>query len=112
MDAVKFLKEWKRMCVEMEHCGDCEAHKICPYPNCNYPYMQSKPSAVVPFVERWSSAHPQKTRLNDFLEKHQKAILADDGIPKCCANSLGYCENCVFDEYGCRDCKTCWNTPL
>lgn len=110
MHAVKFLEEWKRMCVNEERCADCNAFSVCPYPKAYFPYMQIDPASVFPIVEQWSAAHPRKTRLQDFLEKYPDAeIDPDENTPfGTCAARLGYlriddCQN---------DCAKCWNTPL
>lgn len=63
-------------------------------------------------VEAWEKANeePQKTILQDFLEKYPKARMDDDGIPfNICTYNLGYED----DKYECDlKCEKCWNTPL
>ena len=62
-------------------------------------------------VKAWKKAKekPQKTMLQDFLEKYPKAILDQDSTPlNICPCDLGY-EN---EQYCERSCMTCWNRPL
>lgn len=111
MDAVKFIKEKLRMCKSNEYCRDCklsskqnEARMDCGT------YIDNYPEEAVAIVEKWSQVYPQKTILQDFLEKYPKARLRDNGTPKdVCPYSLGYEEH-----KGCCDgrCMKCWNRPL
>ena len=62
-------------------------------------------------VKAWKKAKekPQKTMLQDFLEKYPKAILDQDSTPfNICPCDLGY-KNKQYCE---RSCMTCWNRPL
>ena len=68
-----------------------------------------KADEIVQYVESWSKAHPQKTRLDDFKKKYPNAEIRADGQPKVCCVNLGYCKSC--DEAG-DDCKKCWNMPV
>ncbi|MGI5958995.1 MAG: hypothetical protein ACOX60_06240 [Massiliimalia sp.] len=100
MDAVEFLKELERMVKT-----DPVATKKY-YSNC------SKHQEAVNFVEQWSKSHPQKTRLQDFLEKHPKALKDDVGRPVACARLIGYCEYCDNEYVTAEYCLKCWNKPL
>lgn len=106
MDAIKFLAEFKRMCKTYQGCAGC-----CAIENCNYMGMESdaQRQELVVIVKRWSKDHPQKTRLQDFLEKYPNAKKFDDGVPIACCSILGYCKGC--DESG-SDCTKCWNMPM
>lgn len=50
-----------------------------------------------------------KTMLEDFLEKHPKAKLLDDGTPVCCPFILGYEEE---KNEKCMNCVECWNRSI
>lgn len=63
---------------------------------------------IVEFVERWSKNHPQKTRLQDFLEKYPNAPIEVDGTPKVCCENLGYSKDCNAEV----DCVSCWNKVM
>lgn len=121
MDAVKFIKEKIRMCNyyaernEMK-CGDCPLKtELYPFDkNCTLSYYDKEhTSKIVAIVEKWSQENPEKTILQDFLEKYPNAPLNEEGIPNdVCPFMLGYKkskEKCFPDEYL---CKKCWNRPL
>ena len=104
MDAVKFLEEWKRMCCSCKDYDECSADSVV----CRY--IAEVDSEIVEIVKQWSTAHPRKTRLQDFLEKFPDAKLDKDGIPDSCCESLGYCDSCKISMiYSCSDC---WNEPV
>lgn len=104
MDAVKFLKEFKRMCNTHDGCGNCPVEE-----RCNFLCIISdeERQEIVGIVEKWSKDHPPKTRLQDFLEKYPNADMEKEGIPDVCCAKLGY--NCSCHKYSCIDC---WNEAL
>lgn len=67
MDAVEFLKEWKRMCGQDKTCNECSIRGICLYSMCSSPDSIVKVEEIVESVSKWSKEHPRKTRLQDFL---------------------------------------------
>lgn len=123
MDAVKYFNERRRMlnslggkegkCEEVS-CSECP---ISQYNNgkdmlCSY-FEGLYPEEAVSIIEKWSQEHPQKTMLQDLLEKHPKVMLRDDGTPKCiCPGDLGYCEGRYCNEINTLDCVACWSRPL
>ena len=114
MDAVKFIKERVRMCKSNEYCRGCEFYdfKVKADMECAT-YINIYPEETVAVVEKWSQEHPQKTMLQDLLEKHPKVMLRDDSTPKCvCPEDLGYCEGRYCNEINKLDCVACWNRPL
>ena len=67
MDAVKFVKEYLRMCTKVDECEDCP---VCKTDFCTVPAKErSQESAeeIVELVEEWSTAHPHKTRQTVFF---------------------------------------------
>ena len=108
MDAVKFLKEIRRMCKSIG-CCDCPLNE--GQGNCQVSYYAQTIANAVNAVEQWSSEHPAKTRLQDFLEKYPKAHLCKNGFPPFRPAALGYCGESI-----CSNCKIldvdCWNMPL
>lgn len=55
--------------------------------------------------------HPQKTMLQDFLEKHPDAPLnANSDYPECCPFMLGYKKGDCIKPRG--TCVECWNRPV
>lgn len=111
MDALKFLKERMRMCDYYDgmddECNTCpRAHKGCDLSAYRgYDYIKE----YIADVEKWSKEHPQKTRLQDFMEKYPNAQICESGLPSACCASLGYCKSC--DPVG-NNCEVCWNMPV
>lgn len=107
MDALKFMKERRRMCDYYSRCFECPR---ADEPNCNIEEMSNEElENFVNAVEQWSKEHPQKTRLQDFKEKYPNMKLRDSGIPWACCSYLGYCESCNEAK---SNCAVCWNTPV
>lgn len=48
----------------------------------------------------------EKTRLDDFREKHPNHTANENGIPHACCECLGYADECI------NECEDCWNMPL
>lgn len=122
MDAVKFIKERIRMCNYYAEkngmrCGNCPLHSEpneLYNKNCTLSYYDKEhTNNIVKVVEKWSKENPEKTILQDFLEKYPNAPLTEAGLPDgICPFMLGYKgrnEKCIPDEYF---CKQCWNRPL
>lgn len=74
MDAVKFIEERNRMCTA--HKGGCAG---CPANGDNC-FVSLKSSLFageqVKIVEKWSAAHPRKTRQSVFLEQWPEAEIS------------------------------------
>ena len=106
MDALKFMKERRRMCNYYPRCFECPG---AAEPNCNIKEMSDEElENFVNTVEQWSKEHPQRTRLQDFLEKYPNAMMCNDDSPRACCKHLGYIMSCPED----KNCKECWNTTL
>lgn len=110
MDALKFIKEFYRMC-DCYSGGFC---KSCPReeePSCDSSTMSDEELAkLISDVEKWSKEHPQRTRLEDFKEKYPHATMETDRTPTICCIDLGY------RQYDCdplkENCVDCWNMPV
>lgn len=120
MDAVQFLNEYDRMCSMQTACGCCDYKQallkhlkivdIIDF-NCGTCAQLTFENAVFStgYIEEWSTAHPQKTRLQDFLEKYPKALLDERGYPiEICPYHLGY----EHEECNGENCEKCWNEPI
>lgn len=68
-------------------------------------FKRSRPEEHLKILEEWDKENPQKTRLQDFLEKYPKAPMHGNS-PTACACDLGYSGVCI------DDCEECWNTPI
>lgn len=109
MDALKFIKEFYRMC-DYYSGGFCKGCPRKEEPSCDSSTMSDEELAkLISDVEKWSKEHPQKTRLQDFLEKYPNAQICESGLPSACCKSLGYCKS--YDSVG-NNCEVCWNMPV
>ena len=105
MDAVKFVKEYLRICSQPWDCEDCPLNKtgFCSTP----PKERSQEEAeeVVRLVEEWSAAHPRKTRQSVFLEQWPNADM-DCGVLHIAPCSLdNHYEDYRCGEEQCADCR-------
>lgn len=94
MDAVKFVKERRRM-----YTLGCIKKGINDY--------NTKAEDVAAEVEAWSAAHPRKTRQDVFLEQYPNAVLDKDGVLRICPSFVG---GDVSEKYRClcsTDCGAC-----
>lgn len=106
MDAVKYIKEQKRMCDSYRNCGGCPIEQakdtFC------IDWILEYTNEAVALVERWSEEHPQKTLKDDFLEKFPNAEMREDGSLRSCLRfAYGFGNTkCI------GNCVECWNKPL
>ena len=99
MDAVKFIRERRRM----QSCGE---HAL--------PLSINGCTAeeAVEEVEKWSREHPRKTRQSEFLKQWPEAKKAEDGVLciRPCFLMADYqkesCKDTYIDEWG-SDCYPC-----
>lgn len=108
MDALEFLKEYKRMCDQVD-CEDCPLHSD---GGCDTPIIFSKPMyslrECVAAVEQWSKEHPRKTRQSEFLKQWPNAkmnpVIGTVDVSPCCLDKslLDECREHASDCYDCR----------
>ena len=114
MDVIEFIKERNRMCNYYKSKGHCK-DKSCPasYHCClDFLSVEYDGFKLVDDVEKFSSEHPQKTMLQDFLEKFPNALLDKDGVPeKFCPHDVGYTSG-YYCRKEPRDCVKCWSRPV
>ena len=104
MDAVKFLKEFNRMCKMYTDCAGC--------PFESHPYCTENPAwhtdatyeSAVEFLAQWLTEHPAKTRQSEFLKLFPNAKKeAKRDILLICPQSLDNGFRCPgLDCYECR----------
>lgn len=104
MDAVKFLKERKRLCQMYEVCGSCPACRasggcIFSVTNGATPEEQSE------FMEEWSATNPRKTRQAGWLPVYESEITGWDPALAGRDPIGGYaCSKCGYEAvYDCND---------
>ena len=98
MDTVKFVKEYLRMCTNVEDCENCPVYKT---DFCTAPVKkrtQESAEEIVKLVEEWSAAHPRKTRQSVFLEQYPEAKLDGGDCLELCPCTISAAHR---DEYGC-----------
>ena len=105
MDAVKFLKERKRLCEKYATCNGCPMSK----PNNGYNITcgslnEKYPEEAVSIVEKWSAEHPAKTRQREFLKMFPyAAITVETGALKICPKEVD-----TTQDISCaRPCSVC-----
>lgn len=98
MDAVKYLREFVRMCAEQDLCKGCPiGHGACRI------MEAQEPEKIVAIVEKWAKEHPAVTRQSRFLKEFPDVIRTKEG-------AIGICPQCVdtgmeCGEAGCKECK-------
>lgn len=108
MDAVKFVKEYLRMCTKVDDCEDCPVYKtdFCTVPAKER--SQESAEEIVELVEEWSAAHPRKTRQSVFLEQYPNAkVVGDTGVPTINPCQIEQNMECVkyCNSLSCSDCR-------
>lgn len=110
MDAVKFLFEAGRMCDFYEDCDECGSVDFC---HIRTWIDREKCKRFVENIEKFSSEHPQKTMLQDVLEKFPNIMRKANGLPAICPDFFGFEKiMCPKTDNGFMDCKKCWNRPV
>ena len=108
MDAVKFVKEYLRICTKVDECEDCPVYKtdFCTAPAKER--SQESAEEIVELVEEWSAAHPRKTRQSVFLEQYPDAEIDSGGAIAICPTAFSSAyrddtEKCVY--VSCAKCR-------
>lgn len=110
MDAVKFLKEYNRMCKSYGHdCGECGIDKMRNGDGCTS-IIHAHPEEAVSIVEKWSAEHPVKTRQSEFLKMFPDAKIGNNGILVFLPCEMDKTQKEQCDEHKeCQDCcKKYW----
>lgn len=110
MDAVKFVKEYLRMCAKASCCEECPAFMT---DFCTVNVEEQSPESaeqIVALVEKWSKENLRKTRQDVFLEQYPEAKCLEDGVLAICPTALSsaYRNNiggCKSLEKRCADCR-------
>lgn len=111
MDAIKFIEERNRMCESFgNRCTGCPASNACnDNPCCCAVAQESTMDATdqIAIVEKWSAAHPRKTRQSEFLKHYPKADVLSNGVISLCPKLIeGYNPSAGCCDTDCYDCKT------
>lgn len=106
MEAVKFVKEWARMCDSQTSCDFCTINKNLSQHNLCGGKVKNNPEKSVAIIEKWSAEHPIKTRQSEFLKMFPDASIGVNGvlvIAPCNVNTKFESEICAIGK--CEDCK-------
>lgn len=113
MDAAKFIEERNRMCKSFgDGCTGCPAFKACEDDFCCAVGQESTldATAQIAIVEKWSVAHPRKTRQSVFIEQYPEAALDMNGVLQICPANISAeyrCgeDRCLYISKGCDNCR-------
>lgn len=105
MDAIKFIEERNRMCESFgTGCIGCPAYDESHCVVSSASTLDAKEQVAI--VEKWSAAHPRKTRQDVFLEQWPNAKVSIDGV-------LDFCPLMLDKRYTCQStdvemcCQSC-----
>lgn len=102
MDALKFFKEWNRMCSSSNECAKC------PFRAQKCDLIRSIMEEHIVTVEQWSQEHPRKTRQDVFLEQWPNCMIDNDGVVGICPRNVDNKCICNLERfYDSRDCPVC-----
>lgn len=112
MDAVTYIKEYKRMCEYFDSKENpaiaCEGCPLEWLPNgCHMIEIADNAEKCVAAVEQWANEHPVKTRQSKFLKMFPNASVGYNGTLVICpsqADTKAVVE-CVRSEINCDKCK-------
>ena len=108
MDALKFLRERKRMCDSYKDCCDCPLEAaLC---TCSGPMPDEEYEEIIATVEQWSKEHPRKTRQSVFLTHYPDAALDENGVLRMCPVPISASHRdkggwCADHKRRCVDCR-------
>lgn len=108
MDAIEFIRERNRMCKSFDDGKGCMS---CPfYKEGNLCTAILWKEEMIPIVEKWSTAHPRKTRQSVFLEQYPDTIIDSYGVLGFCPTSISAAHRdsngaCKDPERLCRECR-------
>ena len=114
MDAVEYLKEKVRMCIE-HRCRNCPLGKAGDeqyYSTCRA-CEEEHPEEAVEVVKKWSAEHPKKTRQSEFLKMFPNAMIRESyiDIKPCEVDTELECPD--RNTVSCGECKQrYWNEEV
>lgn len=107
MDAVKFIQERNRMCATYtpKNCEGCPADNYGGEGIACIMIDNIDADRLVPIVEKWSAAHPHKTRQSEFLKQWPNAQIGVDDVLLIRPCNVGVkMVDCCLGE-GCNECR-------
>lgn len=102
MEAVKFLKEAKRLCSSFEYCLFCPLYV--ENAGCMVGTDANGDEEVAQhIVEKWSKEHPKKTRQSELLKMFPNARMTELGSLKICPVDVD--KNIECSGENCLNCR-------
>lgn len=106
MDAIEFLRDFRRMCSSYGTiCTGCklkDAHCIPTENNCDH-------EKVIRVVEEWAKEHPVETRLSE-IKKMFPNYNYPSNLPRACVRVFDCTVICSLNCHECK--KKFWLTPI
>lgn len=105
------ITDYARMCKTCDDCIDCPLYTVSEENeyggrNCN-DFVVLHPAEASAIIDKWCAEHPQKTYLQDFLEKFPNAQVNFGNASIICASYV------YGDALTCKGrCAECWNTVM
>ncbi len=106
MEIENAMRIWTRICDIPKPGSECPLHR-----KCSMRYVSTHIEEIVSILTKWAAEHPERTRMDDFFEKHPKAQKNKADFPIVCAAHCGYIDECPND-YSLHGCEKCWRQPL
>lgn len=109
MDAIKFIEERNRMCESFgTGCIGCPAYDESHCVVSSASTLDAKEQVAI--VEKWSAAHPRKTRQGVFLERYPDARCSKNDVLAICPSVLSSSHRhsdgrCANTKKRCEDCR-------
>ena len=109
MDAVKFLKEFGRLCAYYSTNTDCKECPLLKYDCCRN--TKNEDIACAGIVEQWAKEHPAKTRQSEFLKMWPNARSANGSLAVCPMDIMGReyvyknIPGCINSGITCDQCR-------
>ena len=110
MTATEYMHIQNRICNYYKTCFGCPVYKKMYKNQPCIVWICDNFEEFTSIIRQWAEEHPEKTMLQDLLEKYPNTLL-DDGIPRFCPHNLGY-KKCEPDFCSSVKCKICKNRTL
>lgn len=109
MDAIKFMKEIKRIHETYKDCANCPLDETLDDNTICSDFIFSYPEEVIEIVKKWSKEHPIITNAMKFEEVFGCPPTPDnnEGHKYMCAPRGKRTDNC--EKYDCKKCDAWWD---
>lgn len=113
MTAKEYMHIQNKICNYYKTCHGCPVRKRMVKDQPCIVWICENFEEFTSIVRQWDEEHPEKTMLQDLLEKYPNTLL-DDNLPRFCPHYLGYEKYKSNDHNFCiaSGCRKCWNRPL